>query len=111
MTSAYYNLMQFRLLVLALALAAAPLAKAGEAPSCAAAAQDVLAGTPGQLLSVIEASDRCTIIFLMHREGKRPRRMTFDLPVRPRLSGRPEGKMADPAKFYRAREADSHTAD
>lgn len=109
MTSARYKLMQFMLLLLA--LAAAPLAKADEAPGCAGAAQDVLAGAPGRLLSVIEASGRCTIIFLMHREGKRPRRMTFDLPVRPRLSGRPEGKTADPAKLYRAGETDSRTAD
>lgn len=40
--------------------------------------------TPGQLLSVEDGRQNCTIVFLMHREGRRPQKMTvrvqIDLP-------------------------------
>lgn len=33
----------------------------------------------GQLLSLTFEADRCSIVFLMHREGARPKRVAADL--------------------------------
>ena len=50
-----------------------------EQPSgCATLAQRVVTETPGQLLSVTARRDRCQVVYLMQRDGQRPRRVVFD---------------------------------
>jgi hypothetical protein len=54
-------------------------AGAGEISSCADAAKSVMDRTPGQLLSVTSGKGGCVLVFLMHREGQRPKRVVLDL--------------------------------
>lgn len=51
----------------------------GETSNCADTAKSVLDQTPGQVLSVTSGKGRCVVIFLMHREGQRSKRVVLDL--------------------------------
>lgn len=54
-------------------------AVAGEATNCADTAKGVMDQTPGQVLSVTSRQGRCVVVFLMHRDGQRPKRVVLDL--------------------------------
>lgn len=83
-------------------LALLPLAHpilAGEVSGCTAAAKGLLVTKPGQLLSVVQARESCTAIFLMYREGKRPRRMTVNFRRSPDESAGIRWETVGPAKI------------
>lgn len=60
-------------------MAASSSAFAGDVSDCSAAAKNWMAEKHGQLLSLTFEADRCSIVFLMHREGARPKRVAADL--------------------------------
>jgi hypothetical protein len=49
-----------------------------DGPECAAALQHLRSRMPGQILSVTVRQDQCRVIYLMHRDGQRPKRLVFD---------------------------------
>lgn len=66
-------------------------AQASERLDCASAAKAVMIKMPGQLLSVEADRQICTIVFLVHREGERPQKMTVQ--VQNGLSGPNSAKL------------------
>jgi hypothetical protein len=60
-------------------MATASSAFAGDFSDCSAAAKNWMSEKHGQLLSLTLEADRCSIVFLMHREGARPKRIAADL--------------------------------
>lgn len=74
MTSAKMSFVAAAVLVMPLSSTSAE-----ETFDCDGATKTFTASTAGQILSVTSAKGRCIVVFLMHREGKRPRRITVDL--------------------------------
>lgn len=64
--------------VAACGLASLP-APAASAPRCAEIVRAFLMSAPAELLSVKAKRDGCQVTYLMHREGKRPMRVTREL--------------------------------
>lgn len=52
---------------------------AASAPQCGDIVRDFLTSAPAELLSVKAKRDGCLVTYLMHREGKRPVRVTREL--------------------------------
>lgn len=90
MTSAKMSFVAAAVLVMPLSSTSAE-----ETFNCDGATKTFTASTAGQILSVTSAKDRCVIVFLMHREGKRPRRITVDLSAE--ASGRDPANVKRPA--------------
>lgn len=64
--------------VVACSLAWLP-APAASAPRCADIVRAFLMSAPAELLSVKTKRDGCLVTYLMHRDGKRPMRVTREL--------------------------------
>lgn len=85
-TERYYMIVHLRIgpairafaVVVACSLAWLP-APAASAPRCADIVRDFLMSAPAELLSVKAKRDVCLVTYLMHRDGKRPMRVTREL--------------------------------
>lgn len=86
---------------LAAAFSAASLsfAVAGETPNCTDSAKSVMDRTPGQVLSVTSVKGRCVVVFLMHREGQRPKRVVLDLTSEMMISHGSKPKQPGPGQI------------
>jgi hypothetical protein len=85
MSSPARGSVQVGFLAAAFSAASLSFAVAGETSNCADSAKRAMDRTPGQVLSVTSGKGRCVVVFLMHREGQRPKRVVLDLTNETRL--------------------------